>query len=265
MTKLSAQVRTLPVYSAGSVEVPYIVRPHVEFLEEDTDWAPHSHPTHELLWIEGGASTLIVHDTLFTITKSWGMWIPAGMMHSGFAGKNTTLKAAQFNFSLVGALSNSCVTVEITPLMSQLLERLSDENLGSESRNLTERMIVDVLCPAEHGISLRSPRSLLVQPIVKAMMSDPSHQWSLRQWAHRLEVSTKTVTRVFQEETGLSFSRWIAAVRVHHAIRMLASGMAIEEVSQRTGYATTSGFGAAFRRVTGRTPGSFKEALTVMT
>lgn len=245
--------------------MPYIVRPHVEFLEEDTDWAPHSHPTHELLWIEGGASTLMVHDTTFTIARSWGMWIPAGTLHSGFAGKNTTLKAAQFNFSSVGALSNSCVAVEITPLMGQLLERLSQEDLALESRTLTERMIVDVLRPAQRDISWRSPRSELVQPIVKAIKADPAHQWSLRQWAHRLGVSTKTITRVFQEETGLSFSRWMAAVRVHHAIMMLASGMEIEEVSQRTGYATVSGFGAAFRRLTGRTPGSFKETVPVLT
>lgn len=254
MTNQGAHVRSLPTYAAGSIDVPYIVHPHAEFLEEDTHWAPHSHPTHELLWIEGGASTLKVHDTTFTIARSWGMWIPAGVMHSGFAGKNTTLKAAQFNFSAVGALSNTAVAVEITPLLSQLLARLNEGDLDPHSRNLTERMIVDVLSPAQHDISWRLPHSLLVQPIVDAIMADPAHQGSLRHWARRLHVSTKTVTRVFQEETGLSFSRWMAAVRVHHAIMMLASGLEIEEVAQRTGYATVSGFGAAFRRLTGRTP-----------
>lgn len=42
--------RRLPRYTAGEVDVPYIVSGHGEVLELDTVWAEHSHPTHELLW-----------------------------------------------------------------------------------------------------------------------------------------------------------------------------------------------------------------------
>ena len=52
--------RTLPVYSAGAVEVPFVIAGMDELVSRETRWDAHSHPTHELLWNERGASSATV-------------------------------------------------------------------------------------------------------------------------------------------------------------------------------------------------------------
>ncbi|MGN0102229.1 MAG: hypothetical protein ACI39C_14935 [Dietzia sp.] len=51
------ETRTLPVYEAGSAVMPHVITGMDELVHHDTEWEPHSHPTHELLWNRAGAST----------------------------------------------------------------------------------------------------------------------------------------------------------------------------------------------------------------
>jgi AraC-type DNA-binding domain-containing proteins len=250
-------VRTVPAGDDGG-GIAFAVRAFNEYAPEKVFWEPHSHATHELLWNEGGASTVIVGDVTYTITDGWGMWIPAGMLHSGFTTKDTACCSAHFDVAVAPRLAEGCTAVEITPLLAQLLDRVRSAELSAASRTLTETMIIDVLCPADTELSFCTPDLELLRPIVEAATSDPAHSLSLGQWATRLGVSTKTITRAFRRETGRSFSQWAAAVRAQHAIMMLAQGHLVEDVARATGYSTGSGFGAAFRKVTGCTPGSFR-------
>lgn len=250
-------VSILPACDASGVG-SFAVRAFNQYAAEQVCWEPHSHDTHELLWNAGGASTVTVGDITFTITDGWGMWIPAGMQHSGFTTKNTICCSAHFDVSAAPRIAEGCTAVQITPLLAQLLTRVRAEELSLESRALTEAMIIDVICPADTELSFCVPTLALLQPIVDVATSDPAHSMSLGQWAARLGVSTKTITRAFRRETGQSFSQWSAAVRVQHAIFMLAQGHLVEDVARATGYSTGSGFGAAFRKVTGCTPGSFR-------
>lgn len=229
-----------------------------ELVSRTTTWGAHSHPTHELLWNERGASSATVGSRTWTITPTIGLWMPAGVLHSAIAPAGTWYRAAQFGIATAPALSESPVAVEVTPLLRQLLDRLVDESLGSYSRSLTENMVIDVLAPTANELLVHVPDSPLLAPIVDAFGEDPRDSRTLSDWASTLGVSPRTITRAFRSDTGLSFGRWVAAVRAQRAVMLLSYGLDLDEVAERVGYSSTSAFGAAFRRVTGATPGTFR-------
>lgn len=76
-----------------------------------------------------------------------------------------------------------------------------------------------------------------------------------------LGISTRTVTRLLTEQTGLGFSRWRMTVRAQHAVRLLAHGHGIECAAEVIGYRTVSAFRAAFKECTGMTLGTFRSSL----
>ena len=250
--------RTLPVYSAGAVEVPFVIAGMDELVSRETRWDAHSHPTHELLWNERGASSATVGSRTWTITPTVGLWMPAGVLHSAIAPAGTWYRAAQLDIASVPSLSDVPVAIEVTPLLRNLLERLADESLGAPSRSLTEQMVIDVLAPSPNELLVLVPDSPLLQPIVDAIGDDPSDMRTLSDWARLLGVSPRTITRVFRSETGMSFGQWVSAVRAQRAVTLLAHGLDLQEVAERVGYHSTSAFGAAFRRTTGATPGMFR-------
>lgn len=251
--------RSLPMYEAGAIDVPFVIAGMYENVSRDTLWEEHSHPTHELLWSERGASSANIGPRIWTITPAIALWIPAGVRHSGWTPAGTLLRAAQFSIRSVPSISPGPVAVEASPLLRLLLDRLTAAEIDADSRAMTETMVLDILAPAPNELLLRVPESPLLAPIVAAVGADPSDATQLAEWAKRLGVSARTITRAFLAETGVGFARWIATARVQHAITLLAQGEGIDEIAFTVGFRSSSAFGTAFRRVTGMSPGRFRE------
>jgi AraC-like DNA-binding protein len=254
---MSREARTLPALAAGPVEMPFAILSWSETLTRDTTWNEHSHPFHELLWNERGASTAVAGARVWTVTPTLGLWMPAGTPHSGSAIAGTWCRASFFGFGTTTSISATPVGVEITPLLRLLLERLAGE-LPAYSRAVTEAMVLDVLAPSSRELLLHMPTSELLRPIADAVRDDPGDQRRLADWASHLGVSARTITRAFNAETGTSFARWVAAVRAQHAVALLTRGWEVDAVAEEVGYRSASAFGAAFRRTTGLTPGAFR-------
>lgn len=254
----AVDTRTLPLYSAGEIDVPFVIAGASEVMARDTRWAEHSHPTHELLWNSRGASTATVGSRTWTITSSVGLWIPAGVPHTGWMAAGTWSRAAQFSVHEAPPLSPVPVAVDVSDMLRLLLDRLSLDALAPSSRATTEALVLDILEPAEQQLLLRVPESLRLAPIVDTVLQNPADPTTLAQWASRLGLSSRTITRMLQEETGLGFSRWVSTARAHRAIALMAQGESIEDVAPAVGFRSVSAFGTAFRRVTGMTPGRFR-------
>ncbi|MEV7608496.1 AraC family transcriptional regulator [Microbacterium sp. NPDC089320] len=248
----------LPAFGAGSVDVPWAVNAFDDAVDRDTSWLPHSHPTHELLWNERGASRVTVDNRIWTVTPSVGVWIPAGVLHSASTTAGTWYRATHFDVRRVSPLAERPVSIEITPLLKMVLLRLADEALSAESRSIAEAMALDVLTPSGRELVVAVPASPWLRPIVQALQANPGDRRLLDDWAQELGATPRTITRAFQRETGLAFGQWVSVLRACHAIEMLAGGSDPEDVAAHVGYATVSAFGAAFKRATGVTPSAFR-------
>lgn len=245
------------MYEAGDLHTHVLAFGQDEVLRNDTYWGVHSHPTHELLWNEVGSGVAQVGCRLWTVAGGVGLWIPAGTPHSGSAPAGSRQRVVHFSVE-APALASEPVAVELTPLLGLLVDRLITGGLSGESRDLTERMILDVMQPSPRELVLDIPESSLVRPIVDTMRADPADQTTPAVWARRLGVSTKTVTRTFESETGLGFSRWVVTAKIKHAVKLLGADMEIGEVAEQVGYRSVSAFITAFRRIAGVTPGQFR-------
>ena len=61
----------------------------------------------------------------------------------------------------------------------------------------------------------------------------------------------------FKKETGVTFNRFLVAVRIHHARTYLEQGYLIEETSELCGFSDPSYFTKVFKQVVGVTPKSY--------
>ncbi|MGB3597563.1 MAG: helix-turn-helix transcriptional regulator, partial [Pseudomonas neustonica] len=79
----------------------------------------------------------------------------------------------------------------------------------------------------------------------------------LGDWASQLALSEKTLTRLFQQHTGLTFRAWRQRLRLLSALPLLQQGERVTDVALACGYDSTSAFIAAFRKHLGVTPSAF--------
>src|SRR5699024_1267718 len=174
--------RQLPSYAAGAFDVPSRTLGGQEVISQDTVWEEHSHPTHELLWNERGASTARNGSRLWTITSRIGLWLQAGLPHSWFAQSGPWPFAAQQSTARTLPLAPGPIAVEHTPLLRLLMDRLIHQTLSERSQALTDALILDVFTPCEHKLALPIPEHPLLTPIVDAVRAGPADGTSLAQW-----------------------------------------------------------------------------------
>ena len=85
----------------------------------------------------------------------------------------------------------------------------------------------------------------------EAMLSDPADNRGLEDWSRFAGASPRTLARLFQSETGMTFRAWRQQLRLQRALEMLTEGQAVTSVALDLGYDSPSAFIAMFRRALG--------------
>ncbi|MBE1530430.1 helix-turn-helix transcriptional regulator [Actinomadura algeriensis] len=222
-----------------------------------TEWEPHAHPAHELVYVRRGAVTSLVGDRVFTVSEGCGLWIPAGAVHAGRLTAAAELHTAFIAPDRTPVAFESPTAIEMSPVLEALLTHLARTDIDAGARSRAEAVVFDVLEPSRPRLTLRLPGDARVDVIAEALLRDPADARSLEEWARELHVSPRTISRAFRAATGLPFAQWRASLRVHRALTLLGEGHEVQDVSERLGYAQTSTFIDAFRRLMGVTPGVY--------
>ena len=243
--------------AAAVTPADYTIVAESEAPELPTEWAPHSHPRHELVWVHGGTLTARIGDRVFTVSDGRGLWLPAGEVHAGRLTARVELHNAFFAPERTPLAFAGPTAIAMTPVLESLLAHLATSGLDAAARARAEAVVFDVLEPSEQQLALQLPGDRRIDAIAEALLADPSDNRTLEEWALALQTSERTITRAFRSSTGLSFVQWRRALRVHEALALLGSGHGVQATSELLGYAQSSTFIAAFRRVMGSTPGVF--------
>ena len=222
---------------------------------------PHSHPWHQLTFAAQGVFTVRTREGAWVAPTHRGVWVPAHVRHSVEMSGHVSLRALYVAPRPGDSLPLRCCVVNVTPLLRELILRVS-ELKGLESRIPLHAHLVPVLLDhlqtMESGaIDLPMPRDKRARRIVALLQDQPSEQRPLKELVREAGASKRTIERIFKTETGLGFGRWRQQFRIGNALRLLAAGEAVTNVALEVGYDSPSAFISAFRETFGETPGQY--------
>jgi transcriptional regulator GlxA family with amidase domain len=104
-------------------------------------------------------------------------------------------------------------------------------------------------------------RDVSLGPVLAWLERTAHEQHTLEGIAAHARLSTRTLHRRFQEQTGQTPMGWLAGVRVRHAQSSLeTTGHPIDRVAHEVGFRSMTQFRAIFRRITGTTPAAYRSA-----
>ncbi|WP_138496775.1 helix-turn-helix domain-containing protein [Stenotrophomonas maltophilia] len=236
------------------------VASRLQVAEHDAEIPVHEHRKGQLILALHGAVTCEVANALWIVPPQCGVWIPGGMPHSNRATANARLCYLFVEPGIVD-LPAQCVTLAISPMLREMILPLADAPLdyphGSHTDRLA-RVLLDELVqmPAEH-LSLPVSHHPKVRVLAAALSADPADRSTIGQWAVRLALGERTLTRLIERETGLSFGRWRQQLHLLIAIRELAAGAPVQRVSETLGYESVTAFITMFKKALGLSPARY--------
>jgi AraC-like DNA-binding protein len=186
--------------------------------------------------------------------------MPSGTWHEHRAYGAAVIHTIGFDAGVPPLVPNAPAIVAVSGLLRELLLALTDPAMPPPEIDRLRAVLGDRLrrTPQE-PISLpaaHDPRLSCACAITLVDLETPKPMSALADAARTTE---RTLSRLFRQETGLSYPQWRAQARAIHAMILLAQGESVTDTGSLCGWSTTSAFIDSFRRAMGHTPGAYRD------
>ncbi|UVK47430.1 helix-turn-helix transcriptional regulator [Mesorhizobium sp. AR07] len=234
-----------------------VIAVRVDVAETKAEVPDHRHRKGQLVFALGGGVICRVPNGLWMVPPHCGVWIPSDIVHSNAATANARIF---FVYIEPGAadLPDRCCTFSISPLLCELILELSDSVQDDARDELLTRVLLAEL-PRMPIQQLHLPISSepRLRRIAEALAEDPADRSTLAEWANRVALSESSLARLAVKETGLTFGRWRQQLQLIVAIRELAAGASVQQVSGDLGYESVTAFITMFKKALGKPPAKY--------
>jgi AraC-like DNA-binding protein len=236
---------------------------HLDFTDYKAEIPRHHHPQGQLVLALHGAVTCTADDGLWIVPPACGVWIPGGVAHSNHPTANARL-AYLFVEPDAAVMPQKCCTLSISPMLREMILRLAaapGSRAGDDHFDRLARVLLDelMLMPGS-GLMLPTSDHPKIAMVTELLAAEPADRRSLREWATHVAMSERSFKRLMAQETGLSFGQWRRQLHLIVALRELASGESVQNVSAILGYESPTAFIVMFKKAMGMTPARYISA-----
>ena len=221
----------------------------------------HQHLKAQLLFTVRGVINCEVEDAVWIVPPQCAVWIPGGLPHRVFGSGEVECLSLFIQPPEAPILPRGCCTITVSSLLRQLLMRANElpelyDVDGPDGRIVSVIFDELALAPVE-DLRLPIPSDPRLKKLTDLLIAAPADHASVADWAARIALSERSLSRLLAEEVGMSFGRWRRQLHVVLALRHLSAGMTVQAVAMDLGYESASSFVTMFRKMVGTPPSRY--------
>jgi AraC-like DNA-binding protein len=226
------------------------------------DW--HAHDYHQLLYAIDGPTQIETVRGRHVLPTGRAAWIPAGTRHRTLISEASGA-SLYFSPDIVPDPSERVRILLASPLMREMIVHATRWPLGaSETDPLAASFLhtLALMCgewlEAELPLFLPSATHLAILRAMDYAAADLAGATQAGAIA-AAAMSERSFRRLFAKETGMGWQAWLGQARILMAMGLLTEGSRVTDVAADVGYASLSAFAAAFTKLAGEAPMSFRQ------
>ncbi len=228
---------------------------------EDWELATHQHRRAQLLYTARGIVNCEVEDGIWIVPPQCAVWIPGNLPHSARGTGATESYCLFVDAEAVSGLPQVCCTIAVSPLLRELLFRAVGlpelYALGSRDERLIATLLDELVAAPVEDLHLPMPRDPRLRRLAQGLLAAPSERTTQGEWALRTGMSERNMSRLLQQDIGMSFGRWRRQLHIILALQRLSQGASVQAVALELGYEDASGFVTMFRKALGKPPARY--------
>ncbi|MCP1444518.1 AraC-like DNA-binding protein [Pseudomonas sp. GGS8] len=225
----------------------------------DHDSGLHRHARGQLLFTRQGCMRITLTQQLCLLPPSRAAWIPPGIIHCAVMKQSVDYRSIYLKPELCAELPPQVCVIEVSPLLRAVLEPIARADFDTDWQqgkfvHLLGLCRSEIRDAAQQPMLLPLPRDKRLAPLLATPEQLPPE---LQVLERQIGASGRTISRIFQRETGVSYQQWRQQWRLMRAMELLATGRNLSYSAFELGFASDSAFIAFFKDMTGITPGAW--------
>lgn len=237
----------------------------------------HWHRSLELLYVCEGEVRLVVGDESHLLREDDLILINSLAVHELYS-ENATMVAVQIDLSALAQFEEykdcyfDCCSEGRTDdprydFLKHLIARLIKANTPKENPLLSLAIFSLMVNELAGSFQAKAPESIEMRQkffqqmnsIVKYVHEHYAENLSLGQVAEQFHFSEAHLSRLFRQQTGVTFSQYYAGVRIDHAVsELLSTHDSIAEIAVNNGFSDARAFVSAFRKRYNMLPSDYR-------
>lgn len=259
MSSIAITDLTVP-WDVDSVSRP-VVALSATSVTKDWENARHRHRKAQLIYSARGILNCEIEDGVWIVPPQCAIWIPGDLPHSARGTGETECYCLFVEPDAAPDLPKTCCTISVSPLLRELLLKAAGipelYALGGREDRLIATLLDELVTAPVEDLHLPMPRDPRLRSLAEMMLIDPTDKTSKADWATRIGMSERSMSRLLLHEIGMSFGRWRRQLHVILALQRLTKGDSVQTVALELGYENASGFVTMFRKAMGKPPARY--------
>ncbi|TDV69791.1 helix-turn-helix domain-containing protein [Pseudomonas sp. LP_7_YM] len=220
----------------------------------------HYHRRAQLLYGSTGVMKVSTEQGDWVVPPQQAVWVPAQLEHEVLM-LGVSTRSLYIEPSAVPVSRGVCEVISVSPLLRQLLIEAVEMPLVYDPQGRDGALISLALWEIElaRGLPLhiRLPDDPRLLDRCQRFLQHPDIHQSPHDWARELFVSERSFSRLFREQTQMSFGQWRQRACVMLALSRLSAGDPITRIALDLGYESPAAFSTMFRRLVGCAPSHY--------
>lgn len=223
----------------------------------------HTHNRSQLSFSLSGVMSVVTEDASYILPPDRAIWIPAHKRHEISCRGEMKFQVVYVDPHLAGA-PRACRVFEVSPLVRGLIHEATtfdaEYNVNGREGRIIEFLLEEIDRMPELSVRAVMPRDARLRRVCDSIISSPSDNRDIDEWASVACMGRRTFTRLFKKQTGMGLGTWRRQIRLMEAVSRLYTGQSIMAVALAVGYESPSAFAAMFQRSFGVPPSAYRSA-----
>jgi AraC-like DNA-binding protein/quercetin dioxygenase-like cupin family protein len=219
----------------------------------------HSHPRAQLLHAVSGLMRVETRGSSYLVPPTTALFLPTDVPHAVSMDGPVAMRELFLREDAARRVGDQPKVITVSGLLREIVIAVCAEPIEWETQgrgyHLAELILDEIARSTPLPMRLPLPRDARLLRVVSGLRDRPDDKRSLEQWGEVANASSRTLTRLFRVETGLSFRQWRQQARLTEALSALTMGMQPTRAAAIAGFDSVPAFGLAFRQFFGMTPG----------
>lgn len=220
----------------------------------------HRHPVGQVLHTLSGVLLVETPGRAWAIPPGRALWLPPRTTHAFKTVGQIKLRTLYLAPGVTGSLPAETRLVLVSPLIRELIVRLigaEESEVASVKGLVLPLLLAELSNAAGEDIFVAMPTSATMRAFAERAGANPCVPTA--KIAATMGFSTKSLSRRFKLETGLTPDQWRRHTTLLATIAHLRAGQSITAVAHGAGYSSSASFAAAFRACFGITPSESRQ------
>lgn len=220
----------------------------------------HHHRRAQLLYGSTGVMKVSTEQGNWVVPPQQAVWIPSGLEHEVLM-LGVTTRSLYIEPSAVPTSRTACEVIGVSRLLRQLLIEAVELPLAYDPQGRDGLLMSLLLLEVAQARALPLPIPLPDDPRLlercQHFLQYPDVHQSPQDWARDLHVSERSFSRLFRNQTQMSFGQWRQRACVVLALSRLSAGEPVTRIALDLGYESPGAFSTMFRRLIGCAPSGY--------